>query len=97
MDYFLVSLLQISQSVFKVFEVKWSYEDKVRNLSILSLLQSSAWIFSTTIGVTSVIEGDIIMIVVFVFSSVLGKILALTIFQGNRYRRKVFRKLKDEK
>lgn len=97
MDYFLVAFLQMCLSVFKVYEVKWSYEDEATKLTIISFLMSGIWIITTAIGVGAVIEGDILMMVIYVLFGGLGKIIAIKFFGQNRYRNKIFKYLKNEK
>lgn len=91
--YILVSILQLMMSIFKVLEIKWSYENKVIHLTILTLLMSSVWLTSTSIGVSAILQGDILMGVIFTLSSAIGKIIALKLTNGNSYRSKIFQKL----
>lgn len=91
--YALVSFLQLFMSIFKVLEIKWSYENKIPHLTILTLLMSGVWLTSTSIGVSAILKGDIIMGLVYMISSALGKIVALKLTGGNTYRSKVFNKL----
>ena len=44
---------------------------------IIGFLLSIVWLFSTAIGVNAVIKLDYVMMGVYIFSSVLGKVLAL--------------------
>lgn len=80
MEYLLVAFLQLCFSVFKVFEIKWSYEKQMLKLTLISFLQSFTWITSTAIGVGGVLEGDVWMAVLYVVFGGLGKIVAIKIF-----------------
>ena len=80
MDYLLVSFLQLCFSVFKVFEIKWSYEKEIFKLTVISFLQSFTWITSTAIGVGGILEGDYWMAVIYVIFGGLGKIVAIKVF-----------------
>ena len=80
MEYLLVAFLQLCFSVFKVFEIKWSYEKQMLKLTVISFLQSFTWITSTAIGVGGVLEGDVWMAVLYVVFGGLGKIVAIKIF-----------------
>lgn len=96
MEYIVIFFLQLLMSIFKVLEIKWSYENKTTYLTILAGVMSTVWLLSTTIGVSSILQGDYVMAIFFVLSSSLGKIIALTFFSQNRYRNKIFKKLLKE-
>ena len=97
MTYILVGLFQIIQSIFKVYEIKWSYEDQTTKLTTLSFLMAGVWLLTTTIGVNAVLGGDWVMMVVYILSGGIGKILAIRMFKQNRYRTKLFKYLKEYK
>ncbi len=80
MDYLLVAFLQLCFSVFKVFEIKWSYEKQMVKLTLISFLQSFTWITSTAIGVGGVLNGDVWMAVLYVIFGGLGKVVAIKFF-----------------
>lgn len=88
MDYFIVAVLQIIQSILKVFDIKYSYENKVVYLTIITIFMSTLWLIATTIGVNAVLSGDTIMMAVYVVSSGIGKIIAIRVFGNPRYRKK---------
>lgn len=96
MNYFLVAVLQMLLSIFKVYEIRWSYEDEVIKLTFLSFAMAFVWILGTSIGVAAVIGGDYLMMLVYVLFGGLGKIIAIRFFRQNSYRSKVFKKLNDE-
>jgi hypothetical protein len=81
MDYVVVSILQLAFSIFKVYEIKWSYDDEIVKLTIISFLQSATWITSTAIGVGGVLQGDMWMAVIYVFFGGLGKVVAINVFK----------------
>ena len=81
MDYVIVSILQLAFSIFKVYEIKWSYDDEMVKLTLISLLQSATWITSTAIGIGGILEGDIMMAVLYVIFGGLGKVIAIYIFK----------------
>ena len=84
MDYIIVSVLQLAFSIFKVYEIKWSYDDEMLKLTLISLLQSATWITSTAIGIGGILEGDIMMAVLYVIFGGLGKIVAVYIFKDKK-------------
>jgi len=77
MDYVLLGIIQITFNLLKILEIKFSYERNMRMTIIIGFLLSIVWLFSTAIGVNAVIKLDYIMMGVYIFSSVLGKVLAL--------------------
>lgn len=88
MDYFIVAILQIIQSVLKVFDIKYSYENKVVYLTVITVIMSAIWLIATTIGVSAVLMGDAYMMIIYIVSSGLGKIIAIKLFGNPRYRKK---------
>lgn len=83
MEYVVVSILQLVFSILKVYEIKWSYDEEITKLTIISFLQSATWITSTAIGVGGVLEGDVWMAVLYVVFGGLGKVIAIRIFKDN--------------
>lgn len=77
MEYFLLGLIQITFNLLKILEIKFSYEQNMKMTIIIGFLLSIVWLFSTAIGVNAVIKLDYVMMGVYIFSSVLGKVLAL--------------------
>jgi hypothetical protein len=88
MDYFIVAILQIIQSVLKVFDIKYSYENKVVYLTVITVVMSAIWLIATTIGVSAVLSGDAYMMIIYIVSSGLGKIIAIQLFGNPRYKKK---------
>ena len=93
MDYLIVAVLQIIFSILRVFEIKWSYENKILPLTLLTLVQQLVWLLSTAIGIKEVIQGNWAMGIVYASCAGVGKIMAITMFNGNKYRKKVFEKV----
>lgn len=84
MTYILVALLQIIFSVLKVFDVKWSYDNKIVKLTILNFIMSGVWIIGTALGVGAVIDGDIYMMVIYIVFGGVGKPIAIMLFNNNK-------------
>ena len=84
MDYLVVSILQLAFSIFKVYEIKWSYDEQITKLTIISFLQSATWITSTAIGVGGVLKGDLLMAILYVVFGGLGKVVAIKFFKNKR-------------
>lgn len=77
MDYFILGIIQIAFNLLKILEIKFSYEQDMKMTIIIGFLLSIVWLFSTAIGVNAVIKLDYVMMIVYIISSVFGKILAL--------------------
>lgn len=84
MTYVLVALLQIIFSVLKVFDVKWSYDNKIVKLTILNFIMSGVWIIGTALGVGAVIEGDVYMMVIYIVFGGVGKPIAIMLFNSKK-------------
>ena len=85
-NYILVAIFQLAFSILKVFDVKWSYENKVVELTVLNFFMSAIWILGTALGVAAVIDGDIIMMGIYVFFGGIGKVIAIRYFDNKSYR-----------
>ena len=92
MEYFLLALIQISFNLLKILEIKFSYDEDMKKTLIVGVLLSIVWLFSTAIGVSAVIKLDYVMMVVYVLSSTLGKVLAIKLQKYYRLKKK-----KDDK
>ena len=79
--YTVVAVLQIIFSVGKVLDVKWSYDDNLVPLMVLNVILSAAWILSTAWGIEGVMDGDYVMIFVYIASSAVGKYIAIKFFR----------------
>lgn len=77
MQYFLLSIIQISFNLLKILEIKYSYDENMKMTIIVGFFLAIVWLLSTAIGVSAVIKLDYLMMIVYVLSSVIGKILAL--------------------
>jgi len=87
MEYFLLALIQISFNLLKILEIKFSYDEDMKKTLIVGVLLSIVWLFSTAIGVSAVIKLDYVMMVVYVLSSTLGKVLALKLQKYYRLKK----------
>jgi hypothetical protein len=90
MKYFLLALIQISFNLLKVLEIKYSYDENMKMTIIVGFFLAIVWLLSTAIGVSAVIKLDYLMMIVYVLSSVFGKIMAIKM--QRYYRLKIKRK-----
>lgn len=79
MDYALVAVLQLIFSVGKVFDIKWSYENRVFPLILSNSVLSATWLVSTALGLEGIVEGDYLMTAVYIISGGIGKWVAVEI------------------
>lgn len=79
--------------MLKVMEIKYSYEEKIKPLIIVTALISGIILASTYFSLTLLLKGDIIVIPIYIVGSILGKLTAIKI---NNTRAKIFHKLFDK-
>ena len=92
MIYLIIFLFQYSFNMLKVMEIKYSYEEKIKPLIIVTALLSGIVLASTYFSLTLLLKGDIIVIPIYIIGSILGKLTAIKI---NNTRAKIFHKLFD--
>lgn len=71
-------------------EIKFSYEEKIKPLIIVTALLSGIVLASTYFSLTLLLKGDIIVIPIYIIGSILGKLTAIKL---NNTRAKIFHKL----
>ena len=80
MIYVIIFFLQICLSTMKTLEIKYTVENQVLKSTVVTFLLVSSWLFSTTIGIKSVLSNDWTVVVVYLIASVLGMYLSMTVF-----------------
>lgn len=75
-------------------EIKYSYEEKIKPLIIVTALLSGIILASTYFSLTLLLKGDIIVIPIYIVGSILGKLTAIKL---NNTRAKIFHKLFNKK
>ena len=95
-SYLLILFFQIMFNIFKVLEIKYTYENKIK-----ALLLNSVWINLMALGsayysLDGLFHGDYYGIIFYVSGSVIGKWIAMTYYEN--YRSKIYSifKKKDE-
>ena len=78
--------------MLKVMEIKYSYEEKIKPLIIVTALLSGIVLASTYFSLTLLLKGDVIVIPIYIIGSILGKLTAIKL---NNTRAKIFHKLFD--
>ena len=80
MIYLSMFFFQVCLSVMKTLEIKYTVEKAVVKVSVVSFLLVSCWLYTTALGISSLLAGDVLMIIIYLVSALLGKILAMTVF-----------------
>lgn len=93
MIYLVIFIFQYLFNMLKVMEIKYSYEEKIKPLIIVTALLSGIVLASTYFSFTLLISGDIIVIPIYISGSILGKLTAIKL---NNTRAKIFHKLFDK-
>ena len=83
--YISVFVLQIVFSVGKVYDIKYSYDEKLIPVIIVSIVLSSTCMISTLMGIVGIMDGDWFMMFIYLLGGVVGKVIA---FKVNKLIRK---------
>jgi len=80
--YFLILIFQILFNIFKVFEIKYTYENK-----LVPLLFNSIWIniislASVFFSIDRLFDDDYLVVPFYILGSVIGKWIAMTKFSS---------------
>ena len=96
MKYYLIVLFfQIAFNIFKVLEIKYTYENKITALMINSVWINLVSLASVYFSLDRLFTGDFWVIPFYIGGSVIGKWIAMTQFDNTRF--KVFKFLtRDE-
>jgi hypothetical protein len=87
MKYYLIVLaFQILFNIFKVMEIKFTYENKLKALLINSVWINLVSLASVYFSLDRLFEGDWLVIPFYIGGSVLGKWIAMTKFENTRSR-----------
>lgn len=89
--YILVFLSQTLFNIFKVLEIKLTYENKTNALMVNSIFINLVSLTSTYFSIENLLSGDFVVIIFYVSGSVFGKWFAMTHFEN--YRSKLFKVL----
>jgi len=96
MKYYLIVLFfQIAFNIFKVLEIKYTYENKITALMVNSVWINLVSLASVYFSLDRLFTGDFWVIPFYIGGSVIGKWIAMTQFDNTRF--KVFKFLtRDE-
>lgn len=93
--YLLVFLFQFVFNILKVLEIKFTYENKVGHLMMVSVFITMVALISVYFSLDRLFDGDYWVVPFYVMGSVVGKWTAMTQFDNLRF--KVFKFLNQNK
>ena len=87
MKYYLIVLFfQISFNIFKVLEIKYTFENKINSLMLNSVWINLVSLASVYFSLDRLFEGDWWVIPFYISGSVIGKWVAMTQFENQRFK-----------
>ena len=90
--YLLVLFFQITFNIFKVLEIKYTFENKLNALMLNSIWINLVSLASVYFSLDRLFEGDWIVIPFYIGGSVIGKWIAMT--QTENIRHNIYRLFK---
>ena len=95
--YLIIFFFQVFFNIFKVLEIKYTYENQIRQLLINSVWINLVSLASVYFSIDRLLDGDMWVIPFYILGSVLGKWIAMKNFEnirGNIFRF-IFKSQKD--
>ena len=95
--YLIIFFFQVFFNIFKVLEIKYTYENQIRQLLINSVWINLVSLASVYFYIDRLLDGDMCVIPFYILGSVLGKWIAMKNFEnirGNIFRF-IFKSQKD--
>lgn len=75
--YFLIFSSQLAFNIFKVLEIKYTYENKTRQLLLNSVLINIISLLGVYYSLDALENGDFVVIVFYLIGSVIGKYIGM--------------------
>lgn len=85
--YFLILLFQILFNIFKVLEIKYTYENRLKLLLVNSVFINLVSLASIYYSIGELLRGDFLVILFYISGSVIGKWIAMEKIEN--YRSKI--------
>lgn len=95
--YLIVFFFQVFFNIFKVLEIKYTYENQIRQLLINSVWINLVSLASVYFSIDRLLDGDLWVVPFYILGSVMGKWVAMKNFEnirGNIFRF-IFKSQKD--
>ena len=84
--YLLVLFFQIMFNIFKVLEIKFTYENRLSNLLLNSIWINLVSLASVYYSLDRLFVGDFWVLPFYIGGSVIGKWIAMTQFENQRFK-----------
>ena len=84
--YLIVFVFQILFNIFKVMEIKFTFENQLRNLLINSVWINLVSLAAVYFSLDRLFQNDWLVLPFYIGGSVIGKWIAMTKFENTRYR-----------
>jgi hypothetical protein len=82
--YFIIFFFQVFFNIFKVLEIKYTYENQIRKLLINSIWINLVSLASVYFSIDRLFEGDLWVVPFYILGSVIGKWVAMKNFENIR-------------
>jgi hypothetical protein len=86
MNYIIVLIFQVLFNIFKVLEIKFTYENKLKNLLINSVFINLVSLASVYFSLDRLFMGDWLILPFYISGSVLGKWIAMNKVENIRFK-----------
>ncbi len=84
--YLIVFVFQVLFNIFKVMEIKFTFENQLRNLLINSVWINLVSLAAVYISLDRLFQNDWLVLPFYIGGSVFGKWIAMTKFENTRYK-----------
>jgi hypothetical protein len=84
--YLIVFVFQVLFNIFKVMEIKFTFENQLRNLLINSVWINLVSLAAVYFSLDRLFQDDWLVLPFYIGGSVVGKWIAMTKFENTRYR-----------
>ena len=95
-NYLLILFFQVMFNIFKVMEIKFTYENKIRSLLVNSIWINLMALGSTYYSLDGLFKGDYIGIVFYIAGSIIGKWFAMVHYEAIKEKLKPYFKRNDQ-
>jgi len=82
--YFIIFFFQVFFNIFKVLEIKYTYENQIRKLLVNSIGINLVSLASVYFSIDRLFEGDLWVVPFYILGSVIGKWVAMKNFENIR-------------
>lgn len=84
--YLIVFIFQVLFNIFKVMEIKFTFENQLRNLLINSVWINLVSLAAVYFSLDRLFQNDWLVLPFYIGGSVVGKWIAMTRFENTRYK-----------